>query len=109
VRELENEIERAVAMAEEGETIEICHLSDKIRETLPKESLKGRPQGSLRDRVETLERSILSETLKKHRDNKTKAARELGLSRYGLLKKMQRYGLLILLANHLVIPPIPWS
>lgn len=107
VRELENEIERAVAMVEGGETIEVCHLSDKVRETLPKESFKGRPQGSLKDRVETLERSILSETLEKHRDNKTKAAKELGLSRYGLMKKMQRYGFLILLANHLVTRPIP--
>jgi transcriptional regulator with PAS, ATPase and Fis domain len=31
--------------------------------------------------------------IEKHSGNKTKMAKELGLSRYGLMKKMQRYGL----------------
>ena len=90
VRELENEIERAIAMAEDGELIEVSHLSGKIR-NMACSGLKI--QGTLKQMVETLEKSVLSQTLEKHGSKKTKVAKELGLSRYGLMKKMQRYGL----------------
>jgi Nif-specific regulatory protein len=93
VRELENEIERAMAMARDSKIIEIYHLSEKMRKksgiagpTLPVE-------GGLKQMVEALERSVLTEMLEKQRGNKTKIARELGLSRHGLRKKMERYGL----------------
>ncbi len=93
VRELENEIERAIAMAEDGKPIELCHLSEKIqnKRRLGSPGFKG--QGTLKEMVETLEKSALSQMLEKHQGNKTTAAKELGLSRYGLIKKMQRYGL----------------
>ena len=39
-------------------------------------------------------RCILRETLIRHRWNKSKAAKELGLSRVGLRGKLERYGLL---------------
>jgi two-component system response regulator HupR/HoxA len=42
--------------------------------------------------VEALEKSALTQLLEKHGGNKTRVANELGLSRYGLIKKMQRYG-----------------
>jgi Nif-specific regulatory protein len=93
VRELENEIERAIAMAEDGKRIEISHISDKIRAkheaAFPRPKLKG----TLKEMVETLEKSVLTQLLEKHGGNKTKIAEELGLSRYGLTKKMQRYGM----------------
>ena len=40
-----------------------------------------------------LEERRLQETLKRTQGNKTQAARALGLSRQGLLKKLRRYGL----------------
>ena len=90
VRELENEIERAIAMAEDGELIEVSHLSEKIRNT----ACSGlKIQGTLKQMVETLEKSVLLQTLERHGGKKTRVAKELGLSRYGLAKKMQRYGL----------------
>jgi Nif-specific regulatory protein len=92
VRELENEIERATAMAENGRSIEISHLSDKLRQASVKDRARCGLQGSLKEMVENLERSVLSETLAKHGGNKSKVARALGLSRYGLMKKLQRYG-----------------
>jgi DNA-binding NtrC family response regulator len=49
--------------------------------------------GSLKQRVESLEARILKETLIRHRWNKSQAAKELGLSRVGLRSKLERYGL----------------
>ena len=40
-----------------------------------------------------LEERRLRETLRRTHGNKTQAARSLGLSRQGLLKKLRRYGL----------------
>ena len=45
----------------------------------------------LRPRVERLERSLLREALGRYDNNQTKAADALGLSRFGLQKKLKRY------------------
>ena len=50
-------------------------------------------QGALKQMVETLEKSVLSEAIKNLKGNKIRAAKELGMSRYGLMKKLKRYGL----------------
>jgi len=93
VRELENEIERAIAMAEDGKLIEASHLSDKIGMDSKVTPSPVNIQGSLKEMVETLEKSVLSQMLETHQVNKTRVAKALGLSRYGLIKKIQRYGL----------------
>ena len=93
VRELENEIERAMALVQNGEQIEAFHLSEKV----VKSSLVTRNsltmQGTLKEMVESLEKNVLAKLLNKYRGNRTKVAAELGLSRHGLRKKMQRYGI----------------
>jgi two-component system response regulator HupR/HoxA len=94
VRELENEMERAVTLASEGQPITPDLLSERVRraasrETLPKET----PSGILREAVERLERRMLESALKTHNGNRTRAAAALGLSRLGLLKKIRRYRL----------------
>jgi Nif-specific regulatory protein len=93
VRELENEIERAIAMADDGKPINISHLSPKIQKYSTGEITPHKIQGTLKEMVEALERSVLTRMLKKHGGNKSKVARVLGLSRFGLTKKIQRYGL----------------
>ena len=50
-------------------------------------------QGLLKERTEALEVLVLTECLQRHQGNKTRVAKELGLSRNGLMKKMQRYSL----------------
>ena len=92
VRELENEIERALALAQDAGAIGVPHLSEKIvsKSAVPGPDLEA--QGTLKQMVETLEKSVLIRLLEKHGGNKTRVAKELGLSRYGLIKKMQRYG-----------------
>jgi transcriptional regulator with GAF, ATPase, and Fis domain len=91
VRELRNEARRLVALAEGG-TIRPEHLSGRILAWHPPEP--GRAQGrGLKPMVEDLERRVLREALQRHGWNKSRAALELGLSRLGLRKKIERYGL----------------
>ncbi len=97
VRELNNELRHMLVMSGDGElgadllTPRVLRVMPGEEEPLP-EGLAG-PRGSLKDRVEALEACILRETLIRHRWNKTRAARELGLSRVGLRSKLKRYGL----------------
>ena len=93
VRELENEIERAIAMADNGKLISPSHLTHKIRKNSETNHAKPVTQGTLKQMVEALEKSVLLQTLKIHKGNRTRTAKALGLSRFGLSKKMQRYNL----------------
>jgi len=98
VRELQNEIQHILVMAEEREEIPASLLSPHILRAAPTEEdgeldLLAGNEGNLKDRIEGLEARILKETLIRHRWNKSKAARELGLSRVGLRAKLERYGL----------------
>ncbi len=93
VRELENEIERAVLMAESNTYIEGFHLSDKIIRKSLAQPCVPRVEGNLKEMVGDMERGILIQLLDEHKGNKTRVARQLGLSRFGLAKKMKRYGL----------------
>ena len=76
------------------------HLSRRILQASPKTEAAANPistiaglEGTLRERIETLEACILRESLIRHRWNKSRAAKELGLSRVGLRAKLERYGL----------------
>lgn len=92
VRELENEIERAVALAQDVGLIEPLHLTEKIVKKSAAVSPEVKMKGTLKEMVVALEKSVLTQALEKHGGNRTRVAGELGLSRYGLMKKMQRYG-----------------
>jgi Nif-specific regulatory protein len=92
VRELENEIERAVALAQDVSLIEVSHLSEKIEKKSMPVSSEVEMKGTLKEMVVALEKSVLTQALEKHGGNRTRVAGELGLSRYGLMKKLQRYG-----------------
>ena len=52
-----------------------------------------RPAAGLHAETRALEERRLREALERTRGNKSQAARALGLSRQGLLKKLRRYGL----------------
>jgi two-component system response regulator HupR/HoxA len=97
VREMQNEIKRMLVLGQDdylGSNL----ISPHILHATPEESAADMElltgiDGSLKERVESLEARILKETLIRHRWNKTQAAQELGLSRVGLRNKMERYGL----------------
>ena len=97
VRELQNEIQQMLVL---GQTALLGAelLSPRVLRAVPKEDeadmhLLDGLNGSLKERVESLEARIVQETLIRHRWNKSRAARELGLSRVGLRSKLERYGL----------------
>jgi two-component system response regulator HupR/HoxA len=90
VRELENELRRMVALADPDGWIERHHLSDTIRMGY---SEGGQEPATLQEKLDRLERSEILEALDRLRGNKTRAARELGLSRQGLKNKLARYGI----------------
>ena len=48
---------------------------------------------SLRDEIETVERSVIARTLAAVRGNQSEAARRLGLARGTLMDRLRKYGL----------------
>lgn len=99
VRELQNEIQRMLVMAPGEGRLGADMLSPRVlfaaspEETQEITALANSGE-TLKESVELLEARILRETLIRHRWNKSKAAKELGLSRVGLRGKLERYGLL---------------
>jgi len=106
VRELQNEVERLVVLAGEEKTITPDMLSARILESsggghshnaessIPGGFLKGvNTNGSLKDALEELEILMIREGLKRCAFNKSKLAKELGISRAGLIMKVEKYGL----------------
>jgi transcriptional regulator with GAF, ATPase, and Fis domain/tetratricopeptide (TPR) repeat protein len=93
VRELENEIARAGAFA--NNSIGVADLSPHIQSGQDAvESTRGDADSlKLRNRVERLERQLIRDAMTRSQGNQTKAAGLLGLSRFGLQKKLRRYNL----------------
>ena len=94
VRELQNEMERLVVLAGEDTKILPEMLSPKIMEIAEKSKVQGaRLHGKLKDALEELERDMIREGLRRTGWNKSKLAKELGISRAGLIMKVEKYGL----------------
>ena len=91
VRELENEVTRAAAFS--GPVVGVADLSPHVRAgSDPSAALADERDGMrLRPRVERLERMLIREAMTECGGNQTKAAKALGLSRFGLQKKLHRY------------------
>ena len=93
VRELENEIKRLVASIRKR-VIQREDLSENIQESAkPGSPVSGSMKELVADAVEQMERKIILDALKECGNNQARAAKYLGLSRQGLIKKMKRYGL----------------
>ncbi len=94
VRELQNEIERLSVLSGEDTKLTADMLSLKIIEASEKGKLQGtRLQGKLKDAIEELERGMIKEGLHRTGWNKSKLAKELGISRAGLIMKVEKYDL----------------
>ena len=97
VRQLKNEIQRAVALSPNGGTIEPGHLSPEIMTTrLAGASLTGGRRmiqpANLAATVEQVEREMIQATLDRTGGNISETARTLGLTRRGLYLKLRRLG-----------------
>ncbi|MBX7232445.1 MAG: sigma 54-interacting transcriptional regulator [Bdellovibrionales bacterium] len=94
VRELQNEMERLVVLSGVENKITADMLSPKILEASEKGKIQGaRIHGKLKDALEDLERDMIKEGLRRTGWNKSKLAKELGISRAGLIMKVEKYGL----------------
>ena len=93
IRELENEIERALTLAGEDREIGPGYLSEKIAG--PRAAVQPAGDGSqkLQEAVERLEQQMVTQALRDSGGNRSQASRKLGITRQGLLNKINRYGI----------------
>ena len=101
VRQLRNEVQRAVAMSRPGGTIEPDQLSADLAALPPvgasgvSPTMVNRQIGArnLAAAVEEVEREVIGSALRRTSGNISETARVLGLTRRGLYLKMRRLGL----------------
>ncbi|MGC4091889.1 MAG: sigma 54-interacting transcriptional regulator [Polyangiaceae bacterium] len=85
VRQLENEVRRALVLADDVITPE--HLSPAVT---ARGEVKSVDELNLRQRVDALEVELVRIALRRTEGNQTRAAELLGVSRFGLQKMMKR-------------------
>ncbi|HEX6053307.1 MAG TPA: sigma-54 dependent transcriptional regulator [Gemmatimonadaceae bacterium] len=88
IRELRNVLERAMIVGRGAERVEPQHLPAEVRE----------PSGQVMEHhiprtLEEVERVHIERTLRMNNANRTHAARELGISRATLIKKIKEFGI----------------
>jgi two-component system NtrC family response regulator len=86
VRELQNRVQRAVIMADGGRIsagdLELAELTGEDRPTM-----------SLKEAREQVERTLIEQSLRRHRGRISAAAQDLGVSRPTLYELMQKLGI----------------
>jgi transcriptional regulator with PAS, ATPase and Fis domain len=86
-------MKRAVALSRR-KVITEEDLSEAVRNGSGNGTSVQIPTGtSLKEKVEALEKHLITEALHARRYNQLQAAKMLRLSRQGLMKKMKRYGI----------------
>jgi transcriptional regulator with PAS, ATPase and Fis domain len=101
IRELQNEVERAVVLAPRGESIRPEQLSDELRRVAADSTAKPSelsttpaPNGALlREARAGFEARYIAEALAHNSGNVSRTAAVLGISRLSLQRKMKEYGL----------------
>jgi Nif-specific regulatory protein len=93
VRELQNEVQRLVIQIEDGGFVTPELLSPRIRQIEGVVDRVKPQKGTLKEMMDQLERWLLIEALREHDNNKTAAAKALGITREGLHKKLRGFGL----------------
>ena len=90
VRELENEVRRLVTLADG--TVEVEAVSPHIRKGGVAEELEPF-EGDLNACIQAMETREINRALIEVRGNKSRAAAALGISRFALNRKMEKYGI----------------
>ncbi|AKU94027.1 Response regulator of zinc sigma-54-dependent two-component system [Labilithrix luteola] len=93
VRELQNEVQRLCIQIEEGGFVTPEMLSPRVRQVEGMVERIRPTKGTLKEMVDQVERWLLIEALREHQNNKTAAAKALGITREGLHKKLRAFGL----------------
>jgi DNA-binding NtrC family response regulator/tetratricopeptide (TPR) repeat protein len=92
IRELEKVVKRAVILADEGAEVTADLLPAEIRSKKGAEAPAGGGM-RLKEKLARVEASMIEEALERSGWNRTRAARELGISYPSLLQKIKVYGL----------------
>ena len=90
MRELENEVQRLVIQADAGAFLTPDLLSARVRHVEGVVAQASSVKGTLKEMVEQVEKYFLIEALREHGNNKTSAAKALGITREGLHKKLRQ-------------------
>jgi two-component system, NtrC family, response regulator HydG len=85
VRELQYSIERAMIMAEE----ELLHAGDIIFSPLESGTLMNEEAGNFK--LSSMEKNTILRVIEKHNGNISKAAKELGITRTALYRRLSKY------------------
>ncbi len=85
VRELQYSIERAVIMAEE----DVLHSGDIIFSPLESPGIMNEEAGDLK--LSSMEKNTILKVIEKHSGNISKAAKELGITRTALYRRLSKY------------------
>ncbi len=109
IRELKNEVDRAVLLATDGGHLESDHFgpvkyavehsrantpqNDAAMTTGSAHAVEASASGALHGRVDAVEREAILEALRATHGNKSKAAQLLGITRNGLALKVKRLGI----------------
>jgi transcriptional regulator with PAS, ATPase and Fis domain len=94
IRELENELERLVVLSGDKEEITADLLSTGVAPFVQEKSFETfRQKGTMEAALQALERDMIEHGLIRTHWNKTKLAKQLGISRTTLIKKIKEYGL----------------
>jgi len=86
VRELENIIEHCFVLCE-GEIIEAKHLPSSVRPVLKTESAEGSEPATIKQ----MEIILITQSLRRNNGNKTAAAKQLGIDKSTLFRKMKAF------------------
>ncbi|HVY47829.1 MAG TPA: sigma 54-interacting transcriptional regulator [Minicystis sp.] len=93
VRELQNEVQRIVIQLDPGAFATPELLSPRIRQVEGLVGRAGTAKGTLKEMMDSVEKFFLIEALREHGNNKTNAAKALGITREGLHKKLRQFGI----------------
>lgn len=98
IRELQNEIGRVFMLSPNDQPLKAEFLSPRVLRAAPEDiemqmDWAASINGTLKEKTAQIEQKIIFETLVRLNWNKTKVAKELGLSRVGLRQKIERFGI----------------
>ncbi|WP_231734765.1 sigma 54-interacting transcriptional regulator [Bacillus sp. FJAT-29937] len=94
VREMQNIIERALHIADNGPEICLEHLPPYLLDQVERHTKVSVSSFSLEEEVERAEKAAIIRALKASEGNRTEAAEMLGIHRASLYRKMEKYSLL---------------
>jgi DNA-binding NtrC family response regulator len=93
IRELANILERAVLLSEDSCITKGCLFETDLFNSKPAVNIAGQEPLLLKDAVMKCEKSAIKNALRKAMNNRSEAARLLGISRRALYDKMEIYDL----------------